>query len=615
LLAITAMGAFALAIWLLQHPYFGIIHDATLYTLFALAKLHPDPLAGDVFLRFGSQDQFTIFAPLYATVIASMGLEHAAALLTFVSQGVLFACAWLFARQFMPALAATLGVALLAGAPGEYGPGDMFHVLEGFLTPRLPAEALVLGALLAALKQRYWTAGACVIVAMLMHPIMGAAGAALLILTFVAPVRPKLTLACAAVMLVATLVIVETSGSFGHMDSVWLFFVRITSGYLFVSTWSLNDWSRIAVPLAILAAGSLAGTGLHLRRICAGSLAMVACGLAITLLFCDALHVRIFMSMQAWRWLWLANVTAFVLSPVIAYDCWKRGDSGRIAVLLLATAWIFRGLTPCLYLLPVALACAAVPPTWSSHRYWRPALMGSCAVLALAVCLDLSDRFSYTPVGDATHAALPQQLRIVCSDGVIPAALIIAAWLALRRSKSVPGIAVIAAIAVLICGALVPLGWESWTYGFYTPSTADKFAQWRAEIPPRAEVLWPDTPIGAWYLLDRQSYWSPHQSAGAIFSREKALLVGHRTETITIAIEKSHSASEAKADLKRSPFGVLLGASRMGRDGMVAACTDPDLRYIVSWMPVAPTPFAPVIIDATKSNSRLYLYRCADLRP
>src|SRR5256885_8204108 len=69
-LALAALGLLAAAAWLVQHPYDGIVHDSALYTLFALAKLHPHTLDNDVFLRFGSQDRYTVFTPLYAGAIA-----------------------------------------------------------------------------------------------------------------------------------------------------------------------------------------------------------------------------------------------------------------------------------------------------------------------------------------------------------------------------------------------------------------------------------------------------------------------------------------------------------------------------------------------------------------
>ncbi len=43
--------------WCVSHPYHGILHDGHLYTPQALARLHPDSLSQDIFLRFGSQDQ------------------------------------------------------------------------------------------------------------------------------------------------------------------------------------------------------------------------------------------------------------------------------------------------------------------------------------------------------------------------------------------------------------------------------------------------------------------------------------------------------------------------------------------------------------------------------
>ena len=64
-LGLLVWGLLALATWALSHRYLGLFHDARLYTLQALARLHP-ALSADVFLRFGSQDRFTIFSPLYA---------------------------------------------------------------------------------------------------------------------------------------------------------------------------------------------------------------------------------------------------------------------------------------------------------------------------------------------------------------------------------------------------------------------------------------------------------------------------------------------------------------------------------------------------------------------
>jgi hypothetical protein len=253
-----------------------------------------------------------------------------------------------------------------------------------------------------------------------------------------------------------------------------------------------------------------------------------------------------------------------------------------------------------------------MPAPWSEHKNWRALFFGSCALFATALLIDVGGLIAYMPVPDPSAPALPQQLRGICSDGLVPGALIIAAWLALRRPESLTR-NVTLALAALACAMLFPLGWGSWTQSHYTPALAARFAPWRAAIPRHAEVLWPDTPIGAWYLLERPSYLSAHQTAGAIFSREKALLVEHRVESISAAL-----AAGGISTNPRQPHSgaqpVPLEMFKLNRAAMAAACADPDLSYVVSWTHVAPTPFAPIVLDPTKSNGKVYLYRCADFR-
>src|SRR5581483_4939922 len=62
------------AFWMLQHPYEGLVHDSLLYSLGALARVHPESLGHDVFLSVGSQDRFTVFSPLAASLIRLIGL-------------------------------------------------------------------------------------------------------------------------------------------------------------------------------------------------------------------------------------------------------------------------------------------------------------------------------------------------------------------------------------------------------------------------------------------------------------------------------------------------------------------------------------------------------------
>ena len=608
-LALAAIGLFALAGWLLQHPYAGVIHDATIYSLLALARLHPDTLTNDIFLRFGSQDRYTLFSPIYSQAIAAFGLEPAAALLTFISHAAILASAWLVARRFMPALTATFAVALLGVLPGVYGSGSFFEFLEGFLTPRLPAEAFVLAAVAATLARRYGVAVVALLAATLLHPIMAAAGIAMLTLTFIAPEKPRLTAITATLLLLGSIVFLEAVAPLGRFDAAWLEVIRASSPYLYVTSWSAGDWIRAAVPLALLGIGALRGTAPELRRVCTGTLLTVACGLVITWLYCDLLNVAILTDLQAWRWLWLANVLAVILSPVICGDCWRSGAAGRTAIVLLGAAWILRGNSAALYMVAAALACTAIPPGRVKDEYSRLVFFGACALLAIIAMIDLGALFAYVPAKNPSAASFPQQLRAVCSDGLIPGALLVIVWFWLRRVNSIQHLLPVAATGGLVCISLLPVGWASWAAAGHAPGPA-QFAPWRAEIPRNAEVLWPDTPTGAWYLLERPSYWSIDQTAGAIFSRDKSLLMRQRTASINAALREAGVADSHDALANAGLVGA--DATKLTPRVLRAACADPALRYVVSWLRLGKTPVAPVLPDLAKPNNRLYLYRCAD---
>src|SRR5271170_437463 len=69
------------ALWALMQGYQGFAGDAQIYAFQALARIHP-ALSTDLYLQNTSQDQYTIFSPVYAAFIGWLGLDNAARLLT-----------------------------------------------------------------------------------------------------------------------------------------------------------------------------------------------------------------------------------------------------------------------------------------------------------------------------------------------------------------------------------------------------------------------------------------------------------------------------------------------------------------------------------------------------
>ena len=59
-----ALALLPVTLWLAMHGYHGIREDGQIYAFQAYARLHPQ-LAADLYLQNTSQDQFTLFSPLY----------------------------------------------------------------------------------------------------------------------------------------------------------------------------------------------------------------------------------------------------------------------------------------------------------------------------------------------------------------------------------------------------------------------------------------------------------------------------------------------------------------------------------------------------------------------
>src|SRR5882672_6753714 len=136
-IATLSLALMLVTLWLLMHGYHGLTGDGQIYAFQALARLHPQ-LTADLYLQNTSQDQFTVFSPLYAWCIGVLGLENAARLLTLLFTMWFLAAAWNVASTVTSRDAAWLAVTLLLIIAGDYGASGVFRILDPFLTARLP---------------------------------------------------------------------------------------------------------------------------------------------------------------------------------------------------------------------------------------------------------------------------------------------------------------------------------------------------------------------------------------------------------------------------------------------------------------------------------------------
>ena len=602
----AGLGAFMLALWMVRHPYKGIWHDAQLYSFQAMARLKPELLGNDAYLRFGSQDRYSIFSSLHAVMIAWLGWEPATALLTFVSHAAFLAAAWFLARTLMSRRLAWLAVGLLLAVSGKYGAYDVWDFLEGFLTPRLPTEALVLAGLAAMLAQRRWLACFFFAVGTLLHPLMAAVGVAVALYIRFVPPRPSarliaswLAVAAAALAMVVVLPMMASL----RFDTEWLDVITEGQPFLFVLKWRMEDWARCGVQITTLVVGAvMLPPGSPQRRLCVATLAVALAGLIVSLVGGDVLHIVLIVQTQPWRCLWLAAVIAVLLIPLIASRGWQLGPLGQLAVALVIIAWLSIDEPYTLASAPLAIAAAAAAG-WRKQlppRIQRLLLVAGWFVLALVLIRGVANTILFAGATPDVSPVpeLERQIRAFSRDGLLAIlALLVAWWLLTSRKLRATRIGV-TVTATIGCLALLPAAASEWRKIEYPQRTYDAFASWRSLIPPGEEVLWVEGSVETWALLERPRYLTSHQMASMLFARGAAMEMKRRV------MQLAPFASDQTYIFRTA--AIRMGKASM-RPSLAAMCNAIDARFIVSAFDLGASPLAAA---PTAAYRRFNLYRC-----
>lgn len=491
------------ALYLFAHPYEGIRHDAHYYALQALRRLEPAALGGDLYFRFGSQDRYTLFSPLYAALIRPLGLEPAAMALSRLMGLSLLAAAWLLARRLMEKDLSPLAVALFALVPGSYGRAGMFTYGEDFATPRPLAEALTLAGVAFLLGRRRALAAGLLAAAFVVHPLMAAPGA-VLAAGLLVPVRrwPLLgllgALGCGACLLVARFAPV---GPVSLLDAQWRAVLEWVPRYLLTYTWRFADWQHLAVPSLTLALAAAVLPQGPLRHLALAALAVGVVGALLAVLGSHSGLVLLLQG-QAWRWAWLSRALAVLLLLPLAGALWSRGPPGQAALAWLTLGWVagahVLALPAALLALPLALRGPKAP---KASTLARALSWGVAALAALAIWSD----------GEARAWAL-----------AVPAAAL--AWHVAfrgraRLAQAAAVLGVVAAFAVQAARAAPD------TASGYSQQRFDALKPWRDRIGPDQTVLVMREPFVPWLLLHRRSYTS---ALPVVFSRDSALAAHER---------------------------------------------------------------------------------------
>lgn len=606
-----------LAIWMLVTPYAGLGHDAQAYAFQALARLDPSGLGQDVFLRYASQDRYTIFPAIYAALSQPLGIENTAALLTLVCHAAWYGAAYLLFRRLFGSTLALLSLGLLVAFPGVYGGMRIFHVAEPFLTARLPAEAVVLGALACWQSGRQAVAGLLLLAAMAIHPLM-AFPALLLLGLLIAeqrlPSRWTLPIGAAAVIVLAIGGSAVLGGTSATMTAEWLEVARLRSGHLFPAAWSPGDWNTTLLTLATLGTAGLLLANGGARSLVRAALWLGIAGLALTIISAEFWHSKILLQGQPWRWMWLARVASVGVLPALCVVAWRSGLVGRAVALLFAAGWLFvvpigaQGTVPALMgsILCVAALLLAVGRTRLAISTQRLVYRGSLAILALVVVAFLitaSLRWMtlYADV-DASHA---MQRLVTLAALVTPAVLVVlACWWFVQIQRGLLSVAIVGAVGLALIVAAATFAAPLWLARPYSGANVEKFAAWRDAIPWDAEVFWWDGLREVWFLLERRSYLTSSQGGGVVFSPELSAELRRRADNTSAFIDPGYFFNEPASSRSRP--------RPLTAEILQSLCRDPELGFVVARQDAGAIS-APV--DWPEKGEPVYLHDCRPHRP
>jgi hypothetical protein len=583
----TSAAAFVLvlvALWLLTHHYRGSAGDAKLYAVQALARIHP-ALTHDLYLQNVSQDQFTIFSPLYAWCIELVGLPYAETALTIVFKVWFLAAAWSLARQLSSSRAAFFAAASLIIMPAGYGAGQVFQYAEDWLTARSLAEALVITSL--ALHFRGFRATGLLIVvgALFVHPLMALPGVLLLMCLWV-PTRIGLLGAGAGILvsLVIALgaVLLPSAGRlFTVMDSDWFEVTRERSRFLFLQFWSVDDWKLNVRPFITLTISVLVLSDPRIRRLGLAAMLVGATGLVVALIAGLIGPVAILIQGQAWRWAWVTGFIAVLLLVPSVARVWRDDRCGPICAILLIGGWTFAAVDGVLCLaLSLLFWLMRDRLTARVADYLRWAAAALCAIIVIWV---VANCWSISSVAHSVAGREPfaiTSIKNLMELDVISPLLVASLAYWIGRSKSAAAPAAISAVLLAVSVLAAPGAFKD-----VATATTAEFSDWRQAIPADSNVLVVPSPSSAafaWFTLERPSYLSEDQSSGVVFSRQTGLEVRRRSEAVLPVWDTNWKAWSA-AHRHQSGSTTSDSQSRpLTRDGLIKVCRDAQLNFVVA---------------------------------
>lgn len=537
---VLALGV--LGLWLLAHPYEGIIHDARLYVGHVLAGLDPHGVGQDIIFAKDGQFGFTVFPALLAGMVEIFGsslgakLTGLAGLLLWIG-----ALAWLAATMAKGRVRWVILV-FVAVLPARYGGFDVFHYAEPMAVPRIFAEACVLMAFALICQGRMLWTLLPLVAAALFNPIMALPGFGVWAwLTFFDPRERAFPLVVGCVLAAGAVALLLVAAAF-HMPVVDRLLVEIDPTFreillartldLFPSAWPVESWSALVVQVITVAIAARLVTG-RVRSLLVAAIVVGLGGVAASQLLGSVLGSLLAVQAQLWRSVWIIAVLAAAGLAICSVELWRRGDSGRLTLGFLIVAWLGAEEPTVGPLVSMFALIFAFWPRAQTVKIQPKLMFAFWGFVAFYALVSFGVRFyglakllQTRPEGSESLVYLFTEFGI----WTVPFCALAVLWALAKPAGRLP--IPIAVMALL----LAVLGAAFWDVRTPRKVEADKLVgdpALRALLSNRpGEVLWLDGRFETWTLAGRANWISTMQGAGVVFSRPLAMTWDERVRLL-----------------------------------------------------------------------------------
>lgn len=529
-----------LGIWFWLHPYRGIIHDSMLYVAQALSYLHPEMAEHDIFLKYGAQSNYNLFDNLLAIAIENVGLNSAVIGLLLSGVSLWLLATFSVASRLVDGLPRLVFMVFLFSLTPNYGSHSLFSYGEGFLTPRLYAEALVLFAITLTLVGRHVLAMLLIIATVVVHPLVALTGAMFLAIYWLLEGVSRWQLIVAflsllAIFIIAGVGIAPFDGLLRSMDPQWLDVSVKRSPWIAISMWESNAFATLLFDFSLLILAIHFQKG-PLRRVLQSALWVGASGVLLTYLLGDLLHNQLIIQLQLWRALWLTHWFSYLAAVLLIFGTLTTSLAGRFLLFALLTAWLAPA--PLSGVFAVGAVVLHFSGWFKRLTKYPTSLQRLLRLFVIFIVLSWLqiNLFKAIIIWDFLPVEFYYQYPhlLIKTFSILMPFLLFLVWCALQRQRASERVlAVLLTLIIFITGLSF---WDQRTVWQQQveQEKVDTTSLFGVAIPPDAQVYWNDGIWDIWLGLKRASYWNYRQGAASLFSRELTTQLIQRMENLTM---------------------------------------------------------------------------------